>query len=160
MKYFLGLDVALANNGVCLINENSEIIISKIIETKSKDDIEFRINSLIDGVLNIIEDYKNDLDCISLEGISYGSNGKTFSQICGMHYCLRYELFKKYDYIPITIITPSQLKKFISGKGNCKKDLVILNVFKKYNVEFDNDNLADAFVLAKMVLDNSMDKVN
>jgi len=52
--------------------------------------------------------------------------------------------------IEITAYTPTELKKFITGKGNAKKQIIIQQVYKKYGIEFEDDNLADAFVLAKM----------
>lgn len=152
MKFFLGLDIALANNGVCLLDEESNIVISKVIETKSSDVIEYRIESLCNEVTKIIDEYENHLDRIYLEGVSYGSNGRTFSQICGMHYSLRYILYTNY-VLPVHIVEPTKLKKYITGKGNCRKDLILLNVYKKYGVEFDDDNLADAFVLAMMAFE-------
>lgn len=148
---FLGLDIALAKNGICLINENGDLIISDVFKTNNSDIIENRIKKLIDEILKIINE--NEIEKIYLEGLSYGSSGNSFAQICGMHYTLRYEILNNCN-IDVTIIEPNKLKKFITGKGNCKKDLILLNVYKKFGVEFDDDNLADAYSLARMALED------
>ncbi|MGD2073064.1 MAG: hypothetical protein PVG65_06210, partial [Candidatus Thorarchaeota archaeon] len=53
------------------------------------------------------------------------------------------------------VIAPSTLKKFVTGKGNCKKELILLKVYQKFEIEFDNHNLADAFSLAKMAFEEN-----
>lgn len=50
-----------------------------------------------------------------------------------------------------TIVAPTQVKKWITGKGaGVDKNVVIKEVYKRYGVDFDDDNLADAFVLAQI----------
>ena len=69
-----------------------------------------------------------------------------------VHYLIRIFLFQ--NNIKHKIIAPTELKKFVTGKGQCKKDLILLNVFKKWGVEFDNSDLADAYGLARMALED------
>jgi crossover junction endodeoxyribonuclease RuvC len=47
-------------------------------------------------------------------------------------------------------VPPTTLKKFATGRGNAKKPEVMLSVFKKWGVEILDDNLADAYVLARI----------
>ena len=52
---------------------------------------------------------------------------------------------------PITSITPPKiLKMFVTGNGNSGKDLMIREVFKRWNFDTNNNDVADAFGLAKM----------
>lgn len=47
------------------------------------------------------------------------------------------------------IIPPTVLKKYVTGKGNnVKKNEILLQVYKKYKIEFNDDNAADSFALA------------
>lgn len=48
-------------------------------------------------------------------------------------------------------IPPTMVKKFATDKGNAKKNEVLLAVYKKWGVEFSDDNMADSFVIARMV---------
>lgn len=153
MKYFLGLDIALANNGICLIDNDANIIISDVLKTTNNDIIEERIKQINNTIYEFIIEY-DSLEDIYLEGLSFGSSGRSFSEICGVHYCLRYFLYMNFNDINLKIIEPTKLKKFITGKGQCKKDLILLNVYKKFGVEFDNDNLADAYSLSRIALED------
>ena len=56
------------------------------------------------------------------------------------------------------VITPGTLKKFVTGKGQCKKDLILLKVYKKWGEEFDDNNLADAYSLARMAIEDFKNK--
>jgi crossover junction endodeoxyribonuclease RuvC len=51
-----------------------------------------------------------------------------------------------YHYL---MVAPTALKKFITGKGNAKKELMLMKIFKRYGLEFENNNLADAYALAR-----------
>lgn len=57
-----------------------------------------------------------------------------------------------YDlYGPATVVAPTAVKKYATGKGSgVKKNLMLLSVFKRWDVEFNDDNLADAYVLARI----------
>jgi Holliday junction resolvasome RuvABC endonuclease subunit len=48
-------------------------------------------------------------------------------------------------------VPPTSVKKFATNRGNAKKAEVLLAVYKKWGHEFTDDNLADSFVLAKIV---------
>jgi crossover junction endodeoxyribonuclease RuvC len=45
------------------------------------------------------------------------------------------------------LVTPSQLKKFVTGKGNADKSVVMKEVYKRFSIDTDDDNTADAVVL-------------
>ncbi len=47
-------------------------------------------------------------------------------------------------------VPPTTLKKYATGRGNAKKPEVMLSVYKKWGVEILDDNLSDAYVLAKI----------
>lgn len=51
-----------------------------------------------------------------------------------------------------TIIKPSSLKKFVTGKGAGQKNLMLLGVYKKWDEEFTNDNAADAYSCARVAM--------
>ena len=49
-------------------------------------------------------------------------------------------------------MTPSQLKKFVTGKGNSEKSMVIKEVYKRFGIDTNDDNTADAVVLGHIGL--------
>lgn len=86
------------------------------------------------------------------EGISYGSKNKTKSifDLAGLNFMLRWTAIGIYD-ADLTIGTPSEIKKFASGNGNCNKDIMI-SLFKASHFGFDLpklDDIADAYWMAK-----------
>lgn len=54
--------------------------------------------------------------------------------------------------VPFIEVAPSTLKKFVTGKGNAKKQLMLLHVYKRWGFDTDNDNIADAYALYQMGL--------
>ena len=60
-----------------------------------------------------------------------------------------YNYFLKDPRFP-TKIPPTMVKKYATDKGNAKKNEVLLAVYKKWGIEFTDDNLADSYVIARM----------
>jgi len=145
--YFFGLDFAYANNGLIQLDENAKIVKQEVITTTKKNSDEERLIKLREYISSLVA---SD-DIVYLEGLSHASQGQAKSQMGAVHYITRIFLFE--NGIKYKIVTPSELKKFVTGKGQCKKDLILLNVFKKWGVEFDNSDLADAYGLARMALE-------
>lgn len=53
----------------------------------------------------------------------------------------------RYPYI----VAPAVLKKYITGKGTgVQKNQILLNVYKKWGLEFTDDNAADSYGLARI----------
>ena len=48
-------------------------------------------------------------------------------------------------------VPPMTLKKYAAGKGNAKKQEMLLQIYKRWGVEFNDDNAADAYALARLV---------
>lgn len=47
-------------------------------------------------------------------------------------------------------IPPMTLKKYATGKGTAKKQEMLLQIYKRWGVEFNDDNAADSYALAKI----------
>lgn len=96
--------------------------------------------------LGIIRQYVYEWCCgaslVVLEGLSYGSSMLGHSEIVGLHYLVRFQLWK--NEIPCCIVAPTQLKKFVVGKGAAEKALVLREVYRKFEALVSNDNEADA----------------
>jgi hypothetical protein len=89
---------------------------------------------------------------ICIEGYSYGSKGgKAFDRV-EFGGILRHHLVCGMQR-PIKEVPPATLKLFVCGKGGgpgTDKAGVKLAAYKRWHVEFDNDNETDAYVLARM----------
>jgi Holliday junction resolvasome RuvABC endonuclease subunit len=52
-------------------------------------------------------------------------------------------------------VPPMTLKKFAAGKGNAKKQEMLLQIYKRWGIEFNDDNAADSYALARLVSRNA-----
>lgn len=52
-------------------------------------------------------------------------------------------------------VPPTMVKKFSTDRGNAKKAEVMLGVYKKWGVEYRDDNMADSYVLARIATGNA-----
>jgi len=155
-KLFVGIDASFSGTSVVIIDGNCNVIKQMLITTKHQDtqfDIEKRI-LYIASELNILLYYMNeyDLNLVCLEGLSYGSTGEAILQIAALNYFIRIFLFN--NNIPYIVVSPTTLKKFVTGKGNVKKNLMLKEVYKKWGVDFNDDNLCDAYSLARFAEDS------
>ena len=153
---FVGMDPSYNGFAIMILDKDANIIEQKLFGSDSKAEVEERLMELekeFQFIPNIIR-----LHSVCIEGPSYSSNGAFVLQMGALHYIIRLMLKKKnVDY---NVIAPGTLKKFVTGDGRAKKDLMLLKVYKKWGVEFNNDNLADAYGLARMALENYLNETN
>ncbi|CAB4128320.1 hypothetical protein UFOVP223_5 [uncultured Caudovirales phage] len=56
-------------------------------------------------------------------------------------------------------IPPMTLKKYATGKGTSKKQEMLLQIYKRWGVEFNDDNAADAYSLGRLATGSHIDAV-
>lgn len=155
MKYFVGIDSSYTGCGIVVIDESSNIIVEKLISTfKNKDnlqDIEKRIVDITNEISTILLPLKKKVQTVCIENISYSSKGQRICEMAALNYYVRIFLYlNDFIFLPIP---PTSLKKFVTGTGKCQKDLMLLKCYKKFNVEFSDNNICDAYCLARFALD-------
>ena len=148
-RMYVGLDLSLTGTGLIIIDNKANIIKQELISTKSSDTPE-EILIQIANKLEFISTIAN-LQSVYVEGLSFGSKGQAILELGALHYFIRIFLYKK--KINYKIIPPGTLKKFVTEKGNAKKNLMLMKVFQKWGEEFSDDNLCDAYSLARMALE-------
>lgn len=144
MNFFVGVDPSSKTGLVKVDMASGEVKTRKELTGIGSVDPKRNV-SLIDEIMDHIQPG----DIIGIEGYSYGSKGKGVSFQFELGGMLREWLYRrKLNY---TIITPSQLKKFATGKGNTPKDAMGVPIFKRFGFEDRSNNITDAFILAKIV---------
>lgn len=146
---YVGIDPSLTSTGLVILNENNDILLQKLISRDNKYSIEDRILLIVSDILNELPKYYTERVLVNIEGLSFSSKGQTLCELSGLQYYLRIEL-NKLD-IKYIITPPTVLKKFITGKGNSKKNLMLLYCYKKFGIEFTDDNLCDAYSLSRFL---------
>jgi crossover junction endodeoxyribonuclease RuvC len=148
---YIGIDPSYSSTGLIILNDDAKIVKQETYKFNKKGvDTEDRLimvkEKLIDPVINL---HDGDIIKVCMEGPSYSSKGSHVLQMGALNFFIRY--WFRVGGVDITILTPNELKKFVTGKGNCKKDLILLKVFQKWGIEFTCDDLADAYGLARYI---------
>ena len=148
-KIFVGIDPSYKSTGLILIDQDGDLVKEMNFSINEHDEIEEKLLEFEETIKFIPSIVR--LQSVFIEGPSYMSNGKFVLQMGALHFLLRVFLFR--HEIPFKVISPGTLKKFVTGNGHAKKDLMLLKVYKKWGVEFEIDDLADAYGLARMALE-------
>lgn len=90
---------------------------------------------------------------IGIEGYAFGSqNGREIAgELAGMVKLIIWDQYQEENRRYPTIIPPTSLKKFITGSGAAKKEQLLLQTYKKYQIEFNDNNLCDAYGISRMI---------
>jgi crossover junction endodeoxyribonuclease RuvC len=51
------------------------------------------------------------------------------------------------------------LKKYAAGKGNAKKQEMLLQIYKRWGIEFNDDNAADSYALARLAAGSAQGEI-
>lgn len=146
---FLGLDLSLSSSGAVIINNDYSILQKEVLSTPAKG-VE-RLFFLEEKLKNFLNIHLNNINFICIESPAYGiSEGNLFNlgQWAGIVELILFKFGKKYIFA-----SPSQLKKFVLGSGRGEKQLMLLKTYQNFNEEFDDDNLCDAYGLARIAHD-------
>ena len=129
---------------------------------KTKNMVEV-VNTIYDLILNEVKKYSAIVNVV-IEGISYGSSIRTKSifDLAGLNYMIRYKLITgDIQHLNLRIATPSNIKKYATGKGNANKES-IMTIFKYIFPEMQNipklDDIADSYFMAMFSRDIELDK--
>ena len=141
---YIGIDYSMTSPAVCvgdglsidnsiiyyytnnkrLIFENDKIR-GKLQE--SFDNEQKRFYNITRWVLNILDLYSNVYN-ISIEGYSFASKGQVFNIGENTGLVKHYLWMAGYSF---DVVAPTTIKKFFTGKGNAKKDLMYRNFVDK-----------------------------
>ena len=111
------------------------------------------ISSWLVKKLELVEDrYVVD---VAMEGTVLASHSAlVLGELAAVVKIVFWSFFEDWDHqqhlrVPLQI-PPMTLKKYAAGKGNAKKQEMLMQIYKRYGVEFNDDNAADSYGLARM----------
>jgi crossover junction endodeoxyribonuclease RuvC len=134
----LGLDLSLTATGWC--------VGSSVVEWGIHDMKKLAGMERLAAIQTAVQEQARTADLIVLEDFAFGAKGQAVFEIAGLGYLIRYWLWKNSHRF--VLVSPTQLKKFITGRGNVNKEIVIREVYRRWGHVVDDNNQADAIVLA------------
>ena len=110
----------------------------------------------LSNIRNYVEDFLSEYSVVgvAMEGYAFGKDfGVALSgELGGTIKLLLFDLYPQTEAARFPLLVqPSTLKKYVTGKGRVDKNQVLLQVYKKWGVEFNDDNAADSYGLARIV---------
>jgi Holliday junction resolvasome RuvABC endonuclease subunit len=150
----VGLDLSLTHTGFAIIKDDQLVLSSGVIKSKPCGDKPIdetkRIIKIAEDVMEEINKALPEInpDLVCIEGLSFMSQGTSLVQLAGLNYLIRF-LLNQFNW-PFLIVAPTTLKKFITGSGRADKDLMMLEVFKRWGFSSLNSDICDAYALAKV----------
>jgi Holliday junction resolvasome RuvABC endonuclease subunit len=149
----IGIDTSLTGTGVIVLNDG-KIVGQKLIKSKPVPDGKpidevRRIETIVGEIFLVVKEHKPQIAVI--EGLAFMvKNTTALVQLSALNYFTRSMLMK--NGVPFVIVAPTSLKKFITGNGASKKDVMLMETFKRYGVTILDDNENDAYGLAQVGL--------
>ena len=145
---YVGLDLSLTGTGFC--NKRGNELQMKTIKTKPKD-FDNDLTRLCHIRAEVMQSIPADTCMVAVEDFFIPHRSSQINAAKGLIMLgtlIRVAMLEK--GLSFWIISPNQLKKYATGKGNGPKGIVIREIYKRWGVDAKDDNQADACVLAHM----------
>jgi Holliday junction resolvasome RuvABC endonuclease subunit len=113
--------------------------------SKASDPLRFsRYEKYVTSLIEILS-FSGPVAHAYIEGYGY-ANPYTLVPLVELGTVLRSALHVR--GIPWTEVAPTSLKKFLTGSGQAKKNVMLLELHKRFGISCTDDNVADAVTLA------------
>lgn len=149
----IGIDQSYSGFGITFMDMDSDKYYTVVFKGEGIGvsrllNIQFKLVELIG--LNIPHNAKEVVS--AMEGYAFGSQmAHMAGELGSIVKVILWEFLGQHKGKFPYIIPPTVLKKYVTGKGtNIQKNQILLHVFKKWGVEFTDDNAADSYSLAHM----------
>lgn len=146
MSVSIGVDLSLRATGIVIIDGIGGIIQRELIKTEAKEPYAERIVLIADTVVNLMKLHNPDVVGIEEMAMFASFNSGT---LFPMHGAVIYAIEKAGQPQPLRI-SATTLKKFVTGSGKADKSDMRMHSFKKWGVDFKDDNECDAYACARL----------
>lgn len=140
---YVGIDQSYGGFAITLLNDSGFLTTVYKSPLRGVD----RLYDIQDHIISSLQ--LSTIKDVAMEGYAFGSQmANMLGELGGV---VKLTLRNEFDQYPL-IVPPTVLKKYVTGKGQgISKSQIMLHVFKKWGVEFSDDNAADSFALAHLV---------
>lgn len=145
---FIGIDPSVQNCGLAIIQKGmlQSFVVSPpdgLVSVRRLDWFRTELRKLLRSLTY------HRVRAVAIEGYAYKatSHAHKIGEFGGVVRLACYDLM-----IQTFIVPPNSLKKFATGKGNAGKPIIIRELYRRWGVVIDDDNEADATVLALLAM--------
>jgi hypothetical protein len=146
---YIGIDQSYSGFGLTALAKDGEEYYTVVFKADDRG-----VRRLVNIEMFLISQYANfsNVVDVAIEGYAFGSQmANMLGELGGLVKTTTHSYVKGDGQYPL-IVPPTNLKKYITGKGNgVSKSQILLQVYKKWGVEFPDDNAADSYGLAHLV---------
>lgn len=146
---WVGLDQSYSGFGVVITDQFGTE--SLLLKFPPKDSAGMRLGEIYVNLITIFTRCQDAYDevHVAMEGYAMGRtfNREKLGELGGVVKLAHATVFGTDP----TVVPPTTLKKFVTGKGNASKKEVIAAVQSKWASDITNDNIADAYGLAQYI---------
>ena len=135
----VGLDPSLRATGLAL--PDGEMLTIKTPSCTTLDDRIERVRRVIGRVANRIDGGA----MVVIEGPAFGMNNRATHELSGLWWSLVVRLTEQGNRL--AVLSPGQLKKFATGKGNAPKPDMRMALYQRTGIDVADDNQVDAWWL-------------
>lgn len=148
MPIIIGIDPSLtATAMVCLTaNLPGQQAATDVMVIRSKLRGCARLSEIQEAVVTFVDSVGPEL--VLIEGFAYNSKGRSVFEMGGLGWLLRWTFVKMEQNF--LVVPPAILKVWATGKGNSAKEVMLREVFRKWQYEALDNNDADAYALAQL----------
>lgn len=150
-KHIIGIDYSYTSPAICILgddfrsslfyfaNTNKKVCVKAknyegtLLDKEWEDSVE-RYFRLATWAVESIRPHIRENTQIILEGYAYGSRAGLLFNIAENAGLLKYHLKREYGIFP-TIISPTEVKKIWTGKGNAKKEMMVETLKTKEDID-------------------------
>ena len=151
----IGIDQSLSNTGISVIKRGEKPLYFSIVtgQMRGIKRLDYITKQMIEIISGVCKDNIGEDVVICREDYAYGAKGDVFN-LGELGGCIDLTLYNKVNMnssskIKYYHIPPNSWKLLVLGSGQVKKDTqYLLTVYNKTGEKFDNDNIADSFMIA------------
>lgn len=154
-KAWVGIDQSYSGFGLIVLEANGYFT-HNLWKFPPRDSDGNRLDEIRVRLITFFKELEETYGTVQVAMEGYASNAKFGREKLGeLGGIVKLSHFEVFGTDP-DVIPPTSLKKFVTGKGNAKKAEVINAIEEKWNIAFVNDNLADAYGLARYVFEQQV----
>lgn len=151
--YILAADFSISSTGYAVLDLEGKLIASGEVKTTTQDGtLQQRLWKIFQEFEKIVAQYPCRI--FSYEMISVFSNPSSATKL-SMVLCEMYNALSSNSEFPPYLISTAttSMKKAATGSGSSDKNLILKAVLRTWGEDFDSDDVADAYVAARIALD-------